>query len=138
MEERGKTAMLMTLFELDSRLKVWANWCIKNNDMGLGYPRASLFSLLEETGGLAPYLMRNGQSRVLVNDIAEEIDRWLQKLSVVEPKLSKALRHFYLEQGSVKHASQYSGFSYSTLKRYCDLGRYWILGGMHSSEIGIW
>lgn len=126
---------LMDGVELESRLKVWASWCLKNNQIHLGYPRGSLFAIMEDTGGLMPHLVKSYEGSIPINWVAEEIDRWVVKLAKAEPTLARALRVYYLDLGGCQSKARRIHLSYSTFRRYCDLGKYWILGGINETQI---
>jgi len=117
---------------LEERLEKWGNWCVREEDNGLGYPSRSLDAIvLEEAGVLEK---RRGHRAIPINPNVDEIESMVRELSKRDPILAKALREKYVGRGTLKARANNLGISYSTFKIYVELAKYWLAGRLSISE----
>lgn len=111
---------------IDYRLELWADWCVRILDFGLGYPRQSLESKAMQYGGVV--ISGNMPKTLPTNADAEEIETLICDLAKQNLKLANALRVYYLEPGPIKSKAKKLSISYSQFKVFVDMGKQWITG----------
>jgi len=111
---------------VERRLEEWADWYLRYNDFGLGYPKKSLEARLMETGG---YLVKTtGPVYPPENVEAEEIEGLVAEIARQTPKLAQALRAQYFDRGTLPFKARKIGVSRTQFKVYVDMGKQWLAG----------
>ncbi len=111
---------------LEERLNEWADWIVRYNAYGVGYPHKTIEARLREEGGIL--ISGTGQFHPPTNPRAEEIERCLTVLNEQIPKLANAVRAYYLEPGLIKHRAKKAGCSYSQFRVLVDMAKVWLKG----------
>jgi hypothetical protein len=118
---------MISLYEVDRRLMIWADWALRSHEWSLGYARQSLEGRLMTEG----VILQQAQSRPLCHFDAEEIETYLRELMRLERKLVVAIRESYLSIGSNQQKAERLGCSCSQFKIDLACARYWLAGRLH-------
>ena len=111
---------------LEDRLTEWADWIVRYNAYGVGYPSKTIEARLRDEGGVL--ISGTGQFYPPTNPRAEEIEQCIKALNEQIPKLAKAVRAYYLEPGLIKHRARKAGCSYSQFRVLVDMAKVWLKG----------
>lgn len=108
------------------RLQQWADWYIRGNDFGLGYPKCSIEYRMRTEGRLQK---RRGPKPLPVNEAAEEIEAFIKEMAEHHNRLmAEALRCQYLVTGTYRTRAKRLNVSYSGFKSLVDMGEQWLAG----------
>ena len=111
---------------LEDRLDEWADWSLRIEDNGLGYPRRTIEARLRDEGGVL--ISGTGCRPLPVHEKAEEMERFIVELYKHKDVLGKALRTQYLEVGTVKYKAKKANTSLSQFKVYVKMAKTWLAG----------
>ena len=111
---------------LDERIEEWADWVVRLDNHGLGYPHRTLEARLRDEGGVL--ISGTGYYCPPGNERAEEIERFIAELHKRNEELAIALRVYYLETGFTKHKAKKIKLSVTQFKIYVRMARMWLAG----------
>jgi hypothetical protein len=83
---------------LEKRLSVWASWCLREK----GWPPETLLAIMLEVGNLSRSCCGSSVPVGLINEWAEEINTWINRMREQRPEYADAIRAYYLEQTNEK------------------------------------
>lgn len=122
---------------LEARLQLWAWWYISIARGEVGWPPASIMTVVLELGA---YIHSPKPRDIPTNDLAEEINMWVIQLGKLHPQLEKALRAYYgLDEESIKlnrqlplkRIAQKQGISLSNFKERVKDAKLWLSGRIY-------
>lgn len=108
------------------RLDQWADWYLRGNQYGLGYPKKNIMARLIDEGGIL--IKGTSHHSPSTNVQAEEIEMIVKSLAKQSQKLAEALRVQYFEQGTVPFKAKRMGLSYTQFKVHVDMAKQWVAG----------
>lgn len=118
---------------LERRLEHWAEWCLKQSDHGLGYPKRSLEARMQEGYGFfEKTYKRNGH--IPVNPAAEEVESSISELAQYQATLAKVLRLEYTQKGTQASKAHIMQTSVSHFKHLLNLAKAWLAGRLTISD----
>jgi len=113
---------------LESRLDEWAEWLKTGNQFGLGYPKNSSFTLIQE-GRVINQNKRNCYHKTVEShEQAEEIEKMMAEMSQYKPIMASCLRNYYLDQLSLRSSAKRLNISHTQFKAYVQMGKQWLAG----------
>ncbi len=110
---------------IKERCYQWADWYIRGNYYGLGFPSCSLeYRLLKEG------FMRRMRSLPILqtNEGAEEIEKLVAKMSEQNYQMALVLRCHYFASGSLRRQAKYLQISHTKFKYLLDMAHQWLAG----------
>jgi hypothetical protein len=111
---------------LDQRLIEWADWYLRQNDHGLGYPKKSIEARLMELGGFL--IKMTGHYYPPSHTNAEEIEDYIRELAKQNRILADTLRSAYLGIGTGRQKAKRMQLSYTQFKVYLGMAKQWLAG----------
>ncbi|MCE3238127.1 MAG: hypothetical protein K0R24_1108 [Gammaproteobacteria bacterium] len=111
---------------LDNRLEEWADWLIRYNHHGLGYPSKTIEARLRDEGGVL--ISGTGIHYPPSNERAEEMERLVVELDAHNKQLATVLRVYYLDPGLIKHKAKKANVSFSQFKVCVKMAKTWLSG----------
>lgn len=118
---------------VDARITKWAEWFMRGNWYGIGYPTCSVEFRMMTEGCILQN--RNGPGQLLCNEEAEEIERLVKQMAKQNPKMALALRCHYLNRGGLRIKAKLVEMSHMQFKNYVDMARYWLAGCLSNKKI---
>lgn len=111
---------------INTRCNQWADWYVRRQASGLGYPRECPYTRLQARGG-------DGY-QLTVDEAAWEIHQAIHGL-IEEEKL--AVKSFYLVSGTIEHKIRVAGCSIPTLYRRIDRAHNRIMEWLNDLAAGV-
>lgn len=111
---------------IEERLNDWADWILRQNDWGLGYPKQSIEAYLMKYGNTV--IQHSNQPVLLNNPDAEEIEKQISVLAKQTKMLADALRVYYLTVGTMEQKAKKLNTSYTQLKVRLSMAKQWLAG----------
>ena len=111
---------------INHRLVIWAEWAIRRDDGGLGWPRQAHYTkaVLSHTRG-------NVEE---INEQAMEMERAVLALGGAQPVLVKAVMEFYRKGGSVEYKARMLGVCRDTLYTRLHQSHIWLMGWLQDQD----
>jgi len=116
---------------LQNRLEQWADWCVRGNFYGLGYPPCSLEYRLLTEGRPERH---PGFRPLPSHEPAEEIEDMVREMAQHNVTMAHALRCQYLMTGSLRTRAAYLNVSHSHFKHYVDMAHQWLAGRLSAKK----
>ena len=114
------------------RLEEWADWVLRGNSYGVGYPHRSLIHRLLTEG----HIPRSPLSQpVLVNESAEAIEKLIAEMSQDNRLMADALRCQYLVVGTLRTRSARLAISAPRFKQLVEMGHHWLAGRLRTQQL---
>lgn len=116
---------------LQYRLEQWADWYLRGNCYGIGYPSCSLeYRLLWEG-----HIQRSRGPRPLPsNEAAEEIEDLVKQMADYNPLLANTLRCQYFMVGTLRTRAAYLKMSHTYFKHCVDMAHQWLAGRLTAKK----
>ena len=116
---------------LEDRLEQWADWYLRGNFYGIGYPSCALeYRLLREG-----HIQRNPGPRPLPsNEAAEEIEDLVIQMAEYNLIMAEALRCQYFLEGTLRTRAAYLKMSHTHFKHCVDMAHQWLAGRLSSEK----
>ncbi len=111
---------------VEFRLEQWADWYLRGNDSGIGYPRKNILQRFLEGGGV--FVRGSTHQGFVSNSQAEEIEWIVKELAAQNRKLSDALRIQYFESGTMKSKALRLRVSQAQFKIWLGMAKQWVAG----------
>ena len=111
---------------IEKRLNVWADWIMRQNDWGLGYPKQSIEAHLMKYGNIV--IQQSNQPVLMSNPDAEEIENEISVLAKQTQILADALRVYYLTIGTMEQKAKKLNVSHAQLRIYLNMAKQWLAG----------
>ena len=111
---------------IDKRLDHWAEWVLKGNWSGQGYPIKSILYDFMNLGCVLP--KAKGRLPLPYDEDAEEMERCVMQMAKQKPKIAFSLRIQYLTQGTIQQKSKYTHSSLSKFKMDVQMAKQWLTG----------
>jgi hypothetical protein len=111
---------------VEQRLEEWADWILRNNDFGLGYPKQSIEAYLMKYGNVV--IQQSNQPGCFTNPRAEEMEMQISLLAKQTRILADALRINYLTIGTLQEKAKKINKSPAQLKIYLSMAKQWLAG----------
>lgn len=118
---------------IESRLIEWAEWYLRDDDHGLGFPKKSIEAHLMELGGLL--IKTTGYYYPPSHANAEEIEAYIRELAQQNRMLAETLRSAYLWIGTGKQKAKRMRVSYTQFKVYLGMAKQWLAGRLSITPI---
>ena len=115
---------------VEQRLIEWADWYLRRDDHGLGYPKKSIEAQLMELGGFI--IKTTGCYYPPSHASAEEIELHLLALAKQNRQLADTLRGAYLLVGTSRQKAKRLQLSYTQFKVYLAMAKQWLAGRLSS------
>ena len=116
---------------LEERLYQWADWYLRGNFYGLGYPSCSI----EHRILLEGCIQRNpGPKPLPSNEAAEEIEELVKQMAEYNVNMAQALRHQYFLTGTLRTKAAHLKMSHSHFKHCLDMGHQWLVGRLSGQK----
>ena len=113
---------------IETRLQQWAEWYVRGNNIGLGYPSRSIEHRLMIEGVV---IASTAPRDVPYHADAEEIEALVCELAAYNEDLAAVLRIHYLMIGSIRQKSKVISLSREKFSHYIDLARMWLSGRLN-------
>ena len=111
---------------LEKRLDHWAQWVLKGNQNGQGYPsKSSLYDWMK-MGGVV--VQAQSKPPLPCDDDAEEIERCVMEMAKQRPRIALALRMQYLTSGTIQQKSKTTHLSSAQFKINLQMAKQWLAG----------
>lgn len=116
---------------LEDRLEQWADWYVRGNFYGIGYPSCALeYRLLHEG-----HIQRNPGPRPMpTNDSAEEIEDLVKQMGEYNQIMAKALRCQYFMSGTLRTRAVHLKMSHTQFKHCVDMAKQWLAGRLSMNK----
>lgn len=116
---------------LENCLEEWADWYLRGNFYGLGYPKCTL----EYRASREDHTQPMGGSKPLpVNQAAEEIEELVKQMAEYNFNMAEALRCQYFRVGTLRTRAAYLRMSHSHFKYYVDMAHQWLAGRLSAKK----
>ncbi|MFT3741105.1 MAG: hypothetical protein QM752_00205 [Gammaproteobacteria bacterium] len=114
------------------RLEQWADWYIRGNDFGLGYPKCSIEYRMRTEGRMQK---RRGVKPLPSNEAAEEVENLIKEMAEHHNRLmADAIRCQYLVTGTLRTRANRLNVSHSGFKSLVDMGEQWLTGRLSTKK----
>lgn len=121
----------MTLRDIVSRVNEWADWCIRLQSSGLGYPSCTAEARAHAGGRRPPGPC---VPNIAMSPRAVEVDRAIRNMP---PEMAALIRHKHLSDGGtmLERAKEYAAACEMSLSTYYRVEKdaYWFIGGCLSA-----
>lgn len=115
---------------VEKRLNQWADWCLRGNDYGLGFPKKTMEAKLKDGGGI--WVKVTGEKPLPSNPQAEHIESLIKELAQLRKYLALVVSMQYLTQGIPKQKAKKIELSYSRYYTYLALAKHWLDGRLRA------
>jgi len=116
---------------LQNRLEQWADWYLRGNFYGLGYPHCSLEYRLLSEGNIQH---NKGPRPLPSNEAAEEIEDMVKQMAEHNRSMANALRCQYFVTGTLRTRAARLKMSHSHFKHYVDMAHQWLAGCLSAKK----
>ncbi len=117
---------------VDDRLELWADWYIRIENNGLGYPNKTMEQRLKEHGGL--FVKSIGPKIPPSNHAAEEVEEYVSELFKQNSLLATVLRKNYFEQNTAARKAKQLGISTTQFRVQLAMAKQWMAGRLSSKK----
>lgn len=116
---------------LENRLEQWADWYVRGNFYGIGYPSCAMeYRLLHEG-----HIQRNSSPRPLPsNPGAEEIEDLVRQMADYNPLMATTLRCQYFVTGTLRTRAARLNMSHTHFKHCVDMAQQWLAGRLSAKK----
>jgi len=120
---------------IENRLQEWADWFIRGNNHGIGYPPESFITMLEK--GITAKKKKAFKLPILpTNESAEEMEKFVVEMSHQSQQMADALRKYYFGREPTIHLKAKSfGISAPQFKILLRMARQWLAGRLSANKI---
>lgn len=119
---------------IENRLQDWADWFIRGNNYGIGYPPESFITMLEK--GIT--VKRKGSAKLSVlptNESAEEIEKFVVEMSRQNHQMADVLRKYYFgREPTIQLKAKSFGISEPKFKILLRMARQWLAGRLSAKS----
>lgn len=116
---------------LENRLEQWADWYLRGNFYGLGYPNCALEYRLLREGNIQRH---SGPPRLRSNEAAEEIEDLVKQMAEYNLIMANALRCQYFMTGTLRTRAVHLKISHTHFKHYVDMAHQWLAGRLSAKK----
>lgn len=113
---------------IENRLQEWADWFIRGNNHGIGYPPESFITMLEK--GVNIKRKKDFKLPILpTNESAEEMEKFVVEMSRQNQQMANALRKYYFgREPTISLKAKAFGVSGAQFKILLGMARQWLAG----------
>lgn len=117
---------------VEMRLQEWADWFIRGNTYGIGYPRESAITMIEKS--ITVKKKKDFKLPILpTNESAEEVEKFVVEMSRQNHQMADALRKYYFgREPTIELKAKDCGISMAQFKIFLRMARQWLAGRMSS------
>lgn len=116
---------------LKNRLEQWADWYLRGNFYGIGYPTCALEYRLLSEGRIQ---RSSGPRPVPSNDAAEEIEALVKQMAEHNLTMANALRCQYFVRGALRTRAARLKMSHSHFKHQVEMAHQWLAGRLSAKK----
>ena len=113
---------------VEKRLQEWADWFIRGNTYGIGYPPESFITMLEK--GITAKKKKTFKIPILpTNESAEEMEKFVVEMAHQNRQMADALRKYYFgREPTLQLKAKIFGVSGAQFKILLGMARQWLAG----------
>ena len=111
---------------LEKRLDHWAEWILKGNQHGQGYPSKSILYDWMKMGGVV--VQAQNKPPLPCDEDAEEIEYCVIAMYKQNPRIATALRLKYLSRSTTHQKARDLHSSDTQFKAYVQMAKQWLAG----------
>lgn len=113
---------------IENRLQEWADWYIRGNNHGIGFPPESFITMLEK--GITIKKKKSFNLPILPsNESAEEMEKFVVEMSRQNQQMANALRKYYFgREPTIQLKAKAFGVSGAQFKILLGMARQWLAG----------
>ena len=115
---------------INHRLVCWAEWAIRRDDGGLGFPRQSHYT--------KAFISHSRGNIEEINEAAMEIETSVLALRRERGDLADVVMEFYRKTGSAEYKARALGVCKDTMYSRLHQAHIWIMGWMQDREVEQW
>ena len=119
---------------IENRLQEWADWFIRGNTYGIGYPHESAVTMIEK--GLTAKKKKAFKLPILpTNESAEEMEKFVVEMSRQNQQMADALRKYYFgREPTINLKAKAFGISMTQFKMLLRMARQWLAGRLSANK----
>ncbi len=119
---------------IESRLQEWADWFLRGNNYGIGYPHESFITMLEK--GLTAKKKKAFKLPILPTcESAEEIEKFVVEMLHQNRPMAEALRKYYFgREPTIQLKAKAFGISEPQFKVLLRMARQWLAGRLSANK----
>lgn len=119
---------------VETRLQEWADWFIRGNTYGIGYPHESAITMVKK--GVTVKKKKDFKLPILpTNESAEEVEKFVVEMSHQNRQMADALRKFYFgREPTIALKAKAFGVSAAQFKILLGMARQWLAGRLSANK----